>query len=193
MKKILIFHFHSHLTQPRARREYEALVDSYEVYGMGYEANKMAAKFFTLNKPKWTLKMRLIQRFWLLFRAHERVYWNLPQVKEAGEILTHEKFDVIIAHDAETIPVALKYAKGAKIIANMHEYAPREFESYFWWKIYFAPYKSYLCRAYLPKVAHVFVVSNGILREYEKNFGIKCEIMMNLPDLHEAKTDFEAR
>ncbi|MGP1450209.1 MAG: glycosyltransferase [Wolinella sp.] len=181
MKRILIFHFHNHKTQPRVRREYEALCDSYDVYGLGYTPNALAKEFYQITKPKWTLKMRLIQRFWLLFRCFEHVYWRLPQVMAASEILAREKFDIIIAHDAETLPVALKFASGAKVIANMHEYAPREFESYFWWRFYFAPYKEYLCRTYLNKADSIHSVSHALAHEYQKNYNIKCDVLMSLP------------
>lgn len=182
MKKALILHFQNHRSEPRVRREISALLGRYEVSALGYEDGEMeGVRFFKIQKPRWNLKMRLIQRFWLLLRRFERVYWSLPQVKETAKVLQKERFDLIIAHDSETIPVALRYAQGAKVIANMHEYAPREFESYFWWKFYFAPYKAYLCATYLPKVDHCFTVSPGIAREYEENYGVKCDVIMSLP------------
>ena len=84
--------------------------------------------------------MKIIQRFWLFFGQYEKVYWNLPQIKEAEEKLKKYEFDIILAHNEETIPLVLKYKKNAKIVLNMHEYAPREFENFFWWKFYFSSY-----------------------------------------------------
>ncbi|WP_416861287.1 glycosyltransferase [Helicobacter ganmani] len=175
MKKILILHFHHH-NDPRARREYDILSSKYHMSGLGYGISRKF-DFIIVSKPKWTFKMKLIQRFWLLLRCYERVYWNLPQVKEAEEKLKDKEFDVIIAHNEESIPLALKYKKNAKVIADMHEYAPKEFEHSFWWRFYFAPYKYYLCQTYLPQADYVYSVSQGIAEEYTKNYGIKCDVI----------------
>lgn len=112
MKKILILHFHHH-NDPRARREYDILSSKYHMSGLGYGISRKF-DFIIVSKPKWTFKMKLIQRFWLLLRCYERVYWNLPQVKEAEEKLKDKEFDVIIAHNEESIPLALKYKKMQK-------------------------------------------------------------------------------
>ncbi|WP_300668272.1 glycosyltransferase family 4 protein [Helicobacter sp. UBA3407] len=175
MKKILILHFHHH-NDPRARREYDILSSKYHMSGLGYGISRKF-DFIIVSKPKWTFKMKLIQRFWLLLRCYERVYWNLPQVKEAEKKLKDKEFDIIIAHNEESLPLVLKYKKGAKVIVDMHEYAPKEFEHSFWWRFYFAPYKHYLCQTYLPQADYVYSVSQGIAEEYTKNYGIKCDVI----------------
>ena len=177
-KKLLIIHFHNHITQPRVRREYDLLKGRYKLFGMGYvDCQREGVEFIVIKKPKWNWKMKIIQRFWLLLRQYERVYWNLPQIKEAGEKLKDYEFDIILAHNEETVPLVLKYKKNAKIILNMHEYAPREFENFFWWKFYFASYKHYLCQTYLKQVDYMYSVSEGIAKEYEKNYGVKCDVI----------------
>ncbi|MBX7546423.1 glycosyltransferase [Helicobacter turcicus] len=178
MQKLLILHFHNHKIQPRVRREYDLLQGKYQLFGLGYvDCMRKSVQFFVINKPKWDWKKKLVQRFFLLFRQYERVYWNLPQVKEAEKYLREHSFDVILAHNEESIPLALKYKKNAKVIVNMHEYAPREFENYFWWKFYFAPYKHYLCQTYLKQADYVYSICEGIAQEYTKNYGIKCDVI----------------
>ena len=178
MKKLLIFHFHNHQTQPRVRRSYETLKNNYQITGLGYvDCQRKGIEFLTISKPKWNWKMKFIQRFWLLLRCYERVYWNLPQVKEAEEKLKDKEFDIIIAHNEESLPLVLKYKKNAKVIMDMHEYAPKEFEHSFWWRFYFAPYKHYLCQTYLPQTDYVYTVNQGIADEYAKNYGIKCDVI----------------
>ena len=175
MKKILILHFHHH-NDPRARREYDILSNKYHLSGLGYGISQKF-DFIMVSKPKWTFKMKLIQRFWLFFKCYEKVYWNLLQVKEAEEKLKDKEFDAIIAHNEESLPLVLKYKKNAKVIVDMHEYAPKEFEHSFWWRFYFAPYKHYLCQTYLPQADYVYSVSQGIAEEYTKNYGIKCDVI----------------
>ncbi|RAX56386.1 capsular biosynthesis protein, partial [Helicobacter monodelphidis] len=178
MKRILILHFHNHQTQPRLRREYDLLCEKYRLTGLGYvDCKREYVEFITIQKPKWTLSMKWIQRFWLFWRCFERVYWNLPQIKEADSKLEGKEFDIILAHNEESLPLALKHKKNAKIIANMHEYAPREFEHSFWWRFYFSPYKHWLCKTYLPQADIVYTVCNGLAEEYSKNYGITCGVI----------------
>ena len=185
MKKLLIIHFHNHATQPRVRREYDLLEGKYKLFGMGYvDCQREGVEFIPIKKPKWNWKMKIIQRFWLFFGQYEKVYWNLPQIKEAEEKLKKYEFDIILAHNEETIPLILKYKKNAKIVLNMHEYAPRELENFFWWKIYFSPYKHYLCQTYLKQVDYMYSVSEGIAKEYEKNYGVKCDVITSAAKYH---------
>ena len=117
IKKLLIIHFHNHTTQPRVRREYDLLERKYKLFGMGYvDCQREGVEFISIKKPKWNWKMKIIQRFWLFFGQYEKVYWNLPQIKEAEEELKKYEFDIILAHNEETIPVVLKYKKNAKIL-----------------------------------------------------------------------------
>ena len=178
MKKLLILHFHNHQTQPRVWRSYESFEGRYQIAGLGYvDCKREEVEFLLIKKPKWTFKRKLIQRFWLFFKCYEKVYWSLPQVKEAEEKLKDKEFDVIIAHNEESLPLVLKYKKDAKVIVDMHEYAPKEFEHSFWWRFYFAPYKHYLCQTYLPQADYVYSVCQGIAEEYTKNYGIKCDVI----------------
>ena len=114
MQKLLILHFHNHKIQPRVRREYDVLAGRYQLFGLGYvDCERAGVKVFTINKPKWDWKKKLIQRFWLLLRRYERVYWSLPQVLEAQQYLQSESFDIILAHNEESLPLALKYKNTA--------------------------------------------------------------------------------
>lgn len=174
MKKILILHFHHH-NDPRARREYDILSSKYHMSGLGYGISRKF-DFIIVSKPKWTFKMKLIQRFWLLLRCYERVYWNLPQVKEAEEKLKDKEFDVIIAHNEESIPLALKYKK-CKSHCRYARVCSKRIWAFFLVEILFAPYKYYLCQTYLPQADYVYSVSQGIAEEYTKNYGIKCDVI----------------
>lgn len=178
MKKVLILDFYNHSSQPRVQREYSCLSGKYQLFGLGYvDCQREEVEFIAIKKPKWNWKMKLIQRFWLLLRCYKWVYWHLPQVKEAQEKLKNYEFDIIIAHNEEAIPLALKYKKQAKVIVNMHEYAPRENASFFWWRFYFAPYKHWLCRTYLPQADYVYSVSDTFAKEYAKDYGIQCDVI----------------
>ena len=87
---------------------------------MGYvDCQREGVEFIPIKKPKWNWKMKIIQRFWLFFGQYEKVYWNLPQIKEAEEKLKKYEFDIILAHNEETIPLVLKYKKNSNKTAKI--------------------------------------------------------------------------
>ena len=49
------------------------------------------------------------------------------------------RFDVILANDAEVLPLAARLAReqGARLVFDAHEYAPRELEDNLKWRIFF--------------------------------------------------------
>jgi glycosyltransferase involved in cell wall biosynthesis len=90
-----------------------------------------------------------------------------------------EPFDLIIANDVESLPLAFELKKNAKIIFDAHEYAPRHFEDKLMWRIFFQPFNIHLCKKYIPKVDAMTTVGKGLSIEYEKNFAVKNSIITN--------------
>src|SRR5205807_1450906 len=86
------------------------------------------------NRPKGT-----VGRLWagtvLLCRQYDYYYWRKPLVKEALQQLAGVKVDAIIANDLDTLPLALRVAGAAKILFDAHEYAPREYEDLWHWRL----------------------------------------------------------
>jgi hypothetical protein len=48
-----------------------------------------------------------------------------------------------LSNEIDTLRLALKLAKGAKVIFDAHEYTPREIEDSLFWRIFFQKYKTY--------------------------------------------------
>jgi len=125
------------------------------------------------HKVWWALK--------LLAGAFESYYWGRHDVVSALRLLRDAAFDVIIAHDLAALPLALKLANGKPVIYDAHEYAPRQAENQFLWRLLFKRYSHALCRKYLPQAASMLTVCQGIANEYALHYGVKPLVVHNAP------------
>jgi hypothetical protein len=115
----------------------------------------------------------------LITRRYERAYWGISAVASARGMLPRNSFDVVIANDLNTVPLALSLNPRRGVHADLHEFAPREKESERTWRMFVAPYMRWLCRRYLPQTASATTVSQGIARQYEKDYGVHFEVVTN--------------
>ena len=95
-----------------------------------------------------------------------------------------QDFDLVLVNDAEPLPLAFRLAKGKPVVFDAHEYYPREMESSWRWRLLFQKYLTRLCADYIPRCAAMITVSDGIAQEYEKEFGVRPEVIMNGPKYH---------
>jgi hypothetical protein len=89
--------------------------------------------------------------------------------------------DLIIANDIESLPLAIRIARGARVIFDAHEYSPREFEEALLWRIFFRKYICYLCNTYIPRVDGMMTVCQGIADAYEADTGLRPVVVTNAP------------
>ena len=136
--------------------------------------------------PRYRKFMKMIVGTWLLkTNQFSRYYWNLADVRDAAQKLDGKQFDLIIANDVETLPLAFRIARGAKVLLDAHEYSPQEFDDRRIWRFFAQKYThSYLCQDHLPKVDAMMTVCEGIAEEYEHHFHIpKPFVILNAPFL----------
>jgi glycosyltransferase involved in cell wall biosynthesis len=102
--------------------------------------------------------------------------------------LSNTHFDLIVANDVETLPLAFDLKKAnTKIIFDAHEYAPLHFEDKLWWRIFFKGFNTFLCKKYIPKVDGMITIGKLLADEYEKNFNVKPVVMTNACAFHDLK------
>ncbi len=118
-------------------------------------------------------------------RFYERAYWTNPAVKAAKEMLRGSRFDAVLADDLDTVPLALTLAPRGAVHADLHEYAPREKEDLLRWRLFVGPFRSWMCKKYLPECASVTTVSKGLAEAYAENFGVKVEVCTNATPLQD--------
>jgi hypothetical protein len=64
-------------------------------------------------------------------------------------------------------------------VVDMHEYAPLEMEDDWRFRLLLMRYYTFLCKRYLPLASKVVTVSPGLASNYQSEFGINVEIILN--------------
>jgi len=133
--------------------------------------------------PKTMLRkaLKVFKVFWLKGRRFEAVYHSGDVVRKAAEMLKGRDFALIVANDVSTLPLALEFRGQAKVLFDAHEYAPRHFESWFFWRFFMQDYMEYLCRSRISQVDAMTTVGPVIADEYAREFGVRPSVVLNAP------------
>lgn len=187
MKHILMITFSNLKTDSRVRRHVNLLKNMYKLTVACFDAEPTTEYTIALL-PKATLtpSRKALLAILLAFRLFRQAYKVQHPYFSLHEQLASRP-DLIIANDAETLPLAFSIAEKhqSPVILDAHEYAPRHFEDKLVWRLFFQPLNIYLCRRYIPKLASMFTVGRGLANEYEKHFKIKPYIVTNATYYHD--------
>jgi glycosyltransferase involved in cell wall biosynthesis len=187
-KKILILSFSDLSRDPRVYRQLVFIAERYEVVSAGFgEINESNILHVNIEKPSNRLLRDKIPIALLMFlKFFETCYWNFPVIKnglKALDQLNDQSFDLIIANDLMSLPIAIRKANhwNTKVLLDAHEYTPRQYDDQSINKLFFPKFWDYICKKYLSKADGMITVGPGIAREYNKNYGINCDIITNAP------------
>lgn len=186
-KRILVLVFSELSKDPRVYRQLSFLTSQgkYEIAAVGFDsANIDNVEYINIIQcSKKSAIKRLINVINLKTNRYEKYYWSSIEVDSVRERLSGRHFDLIIANDLNTLPLALYLADGnnSKVILDAHEYQPRQFDDRWLFRFFFQDYWDYICRTYLPRVDSMLTVCPGIAEEYTKVYGIKCDVLTNAP------------
>jgi hypothetical protein len=180
MKKVLIISFSDIDRDPRVAKQVSLLKHcDVTVAGTNFTPDK--EKFIPLGKTRTVAIKKPILGFLLFFRFFNAAFnFNKNYIRAITD-LSSQDFDIIVANDFNSLPIAAKIKKSAKILFDAHEYSPREAEDSFLWRIFFQKYVVYILKTYLPFVDYFTTVCQGISDEYAKEFGRNAEVFMNTP------------
>jgi hypothetical protein len=179
---ILVISLSNLATDPRVNRQLRLLAPNYQVTAAGFaDPGIDGVEFVKLPSSRKTIQDRFVAAARLKLGRFAEYYWNVDSVRVGRDLLQNRSFDVIIANDANSWPLAVAIQGTAQLLFDAHEYAPKEFEDILWWRIFHQPFKTYLCREYLGKASSVLTVCPGIADEYQKVFGIRPHVVMNAP------------
>lgn len=172
MRRVLLLVFTEIVKDPRVMRHLAALRETYEVAtcGLGEAPPGVVAHYRLPSAKHLPLTPAGVTN--LMLRRTEAAYRRFPDAKLTRELLADAPFDLVIANDINTLPVALEVAGDRPVIADLHEYAPRQFEGDWRWRMLVQPFNEDLCRTYLPRAAAVTAVCDGIGEEYRRCFGV---------------------
>lgn len=112
-------------------------------------------------------------------RLYASVVLDAPAVRAARSLLNGREFDFVVANEARALPLAFEVAGSPKIWCDLHEWAPAERTHVLSWRLLIAPFMSWVCAKYLPRVDAATTINASIAAMYEEKFGIRAEIVRN--------------
>lgn len=186
-KKTILILSYTHLdSDPRIRRQFDALKDEFNVITCGLSPIKAFEKnFISIYKvPPFSLLRKVKRLLQFVFRSYDSFYWDDFRKQISGE-LAKINADIIIANDIHTLPLALSIAPSSKVLFDAHEFHPEEFNDQLWWYVFHKPYLTFLCRKYIPKAKTFTTVSDGIAEKYQQFCGIKPTVITNASSFKE--------
>ena len=184
-RKILIISFSNLKSDPRVKRQINYFKEFYEITTVGLADSEIENVthidvYSEFNKMNFIIPLPK-----LLLGLFESYYWNLEEIKLTLEKITGKQFDIIIANDADALPVALKIKGNAKVIFDAHEYSPEENNDSLRWRILFKKYKTNLIKKYAQKADFMITVCDGIAKKYNSEFGLNPLVLSNAADYFE--------
>jgi hypothetical protein len=182
--RILVLAFSDLSRDPRVDRQIRFLSERYDVIAAGWAAPTVEdVRFVPLTRPErrsFTGRLRSSAR--LLLRKYEEYYWSKREVVDALERLAEERAELVLANDLDSLPLALRIARDAPVLFDAHEFAPLEFEDRWSERLLLQPYRFYLCRRYVPRVAAMTTVGATIATAFERLTGVRPEVIWNAPE-----------
>ncbi len=179
---ILIVSLSNLATDPRVNRQLRLLKDDYRVTAAGFASPKLdGVEFVALPSGTKNAGGRIAAAVRLKLHRFAAYYGAIDSVQAAREKLRGRAFDLIIANDSNTWPLAVQLRGRARLLFDAHEYAPREFEDLAAWRFFHQALKTWYCREFLPRADGTLTVCPGIAAEYWRVFGVAPKVVMNVP------------
>ncbi len=146
MARILVISFSDLQRDPRVRRQIKALRQEHTITAAGLGDPKITGVgFVACALPPRTLARKIMEAAELALHQYEQYYWSLPHVIELQAKLVDVDFELIVANDVDTLPVALRVAGTRPVVIDAHEYSPREFEDKLVWRLTRQGFAQHLC------------------------------------------------
>ena len=117
-------------------------------------------------------------------------YWSSPAHRDAyaaADRVVPDDLAAIHANDWNTLPIALRLVRKrrAKVVLDLHEYAPLEFEHRLLWRLVFpSAIRGLLVRS-AALVSASITVAPGIAERYRTEVGLEPTVILNAPEVIE--------
>jgi len=183
MKKVLIIVLSNLRHDARVRRQVHALKSNYDTTVVCFDGDPASDyELIKVTPTRLTFLRKAIASVFLLLKIHSAAYRILHNYSHILSTLADRSFDLIIANDVETLPLAFKFPGSPKIVFDAHEYAPRHFEDKKMWRLFFQDFNTWLCRKYIPRTAAMMTVGKALANEYEMHFRAIPVVVTNAND-----------
>lgn len=175
--RILILSFSPIANDARVLKQVRHFVGGYDVTTCGYgEAPEGVSRHIRIpdSQPQNNFFAPT-----LALRMFGATYWRTGAVAWCREQLRTGEWDVVLANDVETVPLALELRSKHGVHADLHEYTSKLRTENPKWMRWLAPYYRWLCRRYVSRANSWTTVGQGLAREYEKDFGFLPGVVTN--------------
>ncbi len=190
--RVLVLTFTSFAQEPRALKQVGFLKDTFEVTTAGFGPAPFVdvphIEIPQVAPQRWGIIGRVLSLALLLVRWHRPLTTISALDKVAVQLLGDRQWDVVVAHDPKTLEAAFKLHPVHGVIADLHEYSPRQEDQEFLWRLLSAPYYRWACRTLASRAAAVVTVGQGIVDEYRREFGFDSTLVINATPYHELPT-----
>ena len=181
--RILIISFSDMARDQRVFRQVKHLRERYSLTTVAFgSSNFPDVKFFQLQETQKTFLRKLLRATYIKTHNFKGYYYKTFDIEKLKISLSGTEFDLIIANDNESLPLAFEIIGKARLLHDAHEYSPRQQEDLFWWRFLMLKYKEWTCEQYLHRCDAITTVSQGIADEYARVYGVKATILNNAPD-----------
>lgn len=185
MPTVLVLSFSDLAQDPRVSRQIGWLASEFAVTAAGLAApSRPDVRFIPFAPAQHGKTAKAVRGLNLLLHRHDRVYWDT--FGPAFAAIQAERPDLIVANDLDTLPMAIRLGDQVTcpVVFDAHEYAPREFDDSWKWRLLRGPYATDLCRRYIPQAAGTITVGQAIADEFYALVGVRPTVVTNAPDYH---------
>ncbi|CBG40188.1 glycosyltransferase family protein [Helicobacter mustelae] len=196
MPKIALLNDFDITKRPRPKRMLDMLKGHYELYAIAMDCSPIeGVECFAYPASKNAKERSLEEQKILEQRLKNKDFLPLVYTPNRLKILEFftkmPKMDLFIIEDITLLAFGLDYKKSynpsLKILIDLREYYPLQYENDPEWMAGFGEFFGFLCREFLPHVDFAITVSEGIAQKYKEEFGLHCEVFHSLPPYHELK------
>lgn len=176
-QSLLIISLSTLVADARVLRQIRLFVDRYAVTTVGYgPAPEGVVEHIQVPGEiiSWHLDRRL-----LILRRYQAAYDTAPVIRHLVALLEPGRWDVVLANDVDTVPLAVRLRPPGGVHADLHEYASRQNEESRRWRWFVAPYRRWLVRTWVSRADSVTTVGAILAGEYRREFGIEAAVVPN--------------
>jgi len=178
MKTVLIVAMSKLETDVRVRRHIAALQTDYRIVTVGFGGRPPGvSEHLAIPREHRYLPLNFTALLPHMFRLFRLSSQKTKAIQFVGEALKNIEFDLALFNDVQTLPL-FEHIE-LPVIVDMHEYAPREMDDDWRFRVFLMRYYHWLCKKYLPRARCVTTVSPTLAREYQANFGVEVKIILN--------------
>lgn len=181
--KVLVIVFSHLASDSRVLRQVRALSETFDVTSAAFGPSPIVGvehiELADLGPYRKGAVRRALYVAGFLLRQFPLLSRHNARDRAAEAQLSSREWDVVVANDVETVPLARALAPRAGVLADVHEYPTRQNEHSRSWRWILRPYFRWLVITHLARATAVTTVSQGLADEYRREFGIDAAVVTN--------------